>query len=135
MKDMAKKKKAQLGIEGQFEEKLHDVSKWVSKEIGRPSHVVAKEIKDALDEHLPHMSEKQQLRLKKHLLSFGTPILGAFLVYSYSGGQPDPLALGAISLGGAVAGFIESMGAEKKLRELERKEFERRHKIKLKNVM
>lgn len=109
-------------LEHEFEEKIKDVAKWVSKEIGEPIEDIGKEIKIAFEKIEPHLSQKTKLELKKEFTRIGTPAIGVFLAFSWTGGQPNPAVLPILALGGGFVGWWESREIEKKIKEIEERE-------------
>jgi len=112
-------------LESEFKEKVEDVARWVSKEIGRPSHEVSELIHSGFEKVLPHMSEEAKLNLKKHFVTFGTPILGVYLAYAMTGGHANPEIILPLAIGGFIVGQVERRGIERKMKELEARELEK----------
>lgn len=118
-------------LDSEFEEKIHEVADWVEEEIGEPAEKVAGHIKDAFEEHLPKLTKLQKLKLKKEFTLIFTPAIGSFLVFSWTAGQPNPLAIPIIALGGLLVGREEAKEIAKKIKRLEaRQRAKQRGKLK-----
>jgi len=117
-------------LDKEFEDKIGEVAHWVSKEIGEPVEKVAEEISKEIGEHLPKISEEHKLEFKKTFVRLGTPIIGPFLAFSWTGGSPNPAVLPILAFGGLIVGEYETREIEKKLKKLHERE-----KRKLKKVM
>lgn len=103
-------------LEKRHQKNLNEISKTLSTKTGiHHSH-----IRDKLHELVEKIPADKRIRLKMHMLRVGTPIAGVLLAEAMTGGTASQEVVLLSAVGGALAGWFESKGAEKRLAGLER---------------